>query len=145
MDELLELLFGSGRTPVRRDVWLRLTYDQEGNPALVPVQGEAFTLSQEGSIDRVLISQERFYHCGCSGENQLGGQCGEPECGRTSCIQCFSRCFLCSKPLCLEHTGYVEAREGTRVPLCAVCEDSVRTRLFWSRLTRGLLPPGHPH
>ena len=140
MDELLELLFGQSGTPVRRDLRLHSTRDREGNPRVEALSGEAFLLSPEGSIDRFQLSRESFHACGCTSQVQVGGMCGEPGCGRISCTNCFTRCALCGKPLCLEHVRSIFSPDGARAVLCHMCEDEVRWRSLVSTVTLGLLP-----
>ena len=136
-DELRDLLSGSGAaTPIRRTIRLRITPDENGVQKTEVVDGEAFVLSGEGSVDQVEATQDQFFNCGCfrTPEN-LGGQCATPGCGRTSCQSCFSacRCSRCGKPQCREHTRFLRNSEKV-VPLCVVCEDFVNRRAFWHRL-----------
>ena len=142
-EQLLDLLFGSGSTPIRRSIRLRVTFDENGVQRTEAVDGEAFTLSEQGSVDRVEATQDRFLNCGClRTDENVAGQCATRGCGRTSCAKCFTRCLRCRRPLCLEHARYLEIREEV-ISLCVVCEDIVSRQFFWNRVTRGLLPsPG---
>src|SRR5207247_9064570 len=101
MANLFDLVFGSGGKPFRRDAQLRVTVDADGKPILEAVEGESVTLSPEGSLDRIKVSPDRFYHCGCTATVGIGGKCGEPGCNRISCIKCFGRCLSCSIAFCL--------------------------------------------
>jgi len=125
-------LFGGGHRPVRRDVHVHVTGDDDGHPTAVPTGGEAFLLSPEGSIDRVRLTQ--FYHCGCSTLRPAGGQCGERSCRKISCQVCHSACFGCQLPLCPEHAHYVSDREGYRRPFCWRCYDSLQWQSTLNRV-----------
>lgn len=123
MASFFDILFGSGGSrPVRRDARLRLKLNAKGEPIIEPVEGEAFNLSQEGSIDRVKIEPDRFYHCGCNAEKPLGGKCGEPNCHAASCVECHGKCHSCDLHLCPEHSHSVEEK-GYRIRLCRSCYD----------------------
>lgn len=142
MDEnLLSILFGQTGAPVRRHVELRATYDDEGHPRTEVLGGESFVLSDEGSIDRVELTRDRFYSCGCPTQTEIGGQCGE--CNRISCVKCLRRCSNpnCREPLCIFHVTHVADSNGSTAPLCAVCGDEFRWKALVSRVTLGLLPP----
>ncbi len=141
MPSLFGQLFGKGSKPVRRDAQVRLTFDADGNPILETVDADSVTLARDGSIDRIRFSPDRFYHCGCNAEERMGGQCREPGCQRVSCQRCFGRCTCCRKPICLEHTRYLDDGHPRPVRLCTHCyEASVRTRRV-STVARWLLSP----
>jgi len=142
MADFFDLLFGSGARSIRREAQVRVTVDDEGNPALEPMGGEAVTLSPDGSLDRVVVAPDRFFHCGCSAEGNTapGGRCAEPGCGRVSCPRCFARCHHCGKPLCLIHLHRL-AIDEVELPLCARCHDLLSRRRFWRGLLRGLVAP----
>ena len=141
MDELLAILFGQAGTPVRRDVRLHSTRDQEGDPHVEALGGEAFYLSPEGSIDRLELTLDRFFGgCGCTTNVQVGGMCSEPGCGRISCNRCFTRCSLCLKSLCLECVTRIQTEDGAR-DLCHACADEFQWKSLPARLSLGLLPP----
>jgi len=130
MSNLFETLFGKLTKPVRRDTELRWTVDADGHPTVETVSGESFSLSPEGSIDRVKLTADRFYHCGCNAELPLGGRCGETGCGRISCAQHAGNCNRCSVPVCLEHSRYAATPEGGDIRLCRSCfERKRRTRV----------------
>ena len=144
MDELLELLerlFGQASTPVRRGLKLHLTMNDEGNPSVEVLGGEAIVLSPENSIDRVEISRDRFYGgCGCTTNVEVGGKCKEPGCNLTYCIRCATRCQVCLKSLCLVCVTRIPTEDGAR-DFCHVHADDFR----WNSLIRrtfGLIPPG---
>ncbi len=143
MDELLDLiekLFGQASTPVRRDLKLHVTVDEEGHPSIEALGGEAFVLSPENSIDRVEISRDRFYGgCGCTTNVEVGGKCSEPGCNRIFCIRCATRCIVCLKSLCLVCVARIPTEDGAR-DLCHVCADEFQWQTLVSRVTLGLFP-----
>lgn len=127
MASIFDILFGKGDRPIRRDVQLRITVDEDGNPKIEGVDGMGVRVSPEGSLDRVIIISDRFFHCGCSAEQAPGGRCGMPRCGRVSCQKCEGRCHACSIPICLEHSVF-EGTENVRIRLCHKCRDASKRR-----------------
>lgn len=142
MPDIFDLLFGSGARSIRREAQARLTTDDQGNPTLQPMGGEVVALSPDGSLDRVVIAPDRFFHCGCSAEGNAapGGRCAEPGCARVSCPKCFVRCRECGKPLCLIHLHRL-AVDHVELPLCHRCHGVLSRRHFWRRVLRGLISP----
>lgn len=140
-EELFELLYGrEERTPVRRDLKLHVTMNDEGNPTIEIVGGEAFGLSQPGnSLDRVEISRDRIYSgCRCATTVEFGGQCSL--CNRAVCAICWSRCVLCLSALCPGCLIRIPTKSGEK-DLCPACEDYVRFRSLVHKTTLGWLPP----
>ena len=66
MASLFDLVFGSGGKPFRRDAQFRVTVDADGKSTIETVESESVTLSPEGSLDRIKVLPDRFYHCGCT-------------------------------------------------------------------------------
>lgn len=140
MASWLDEFFGGESRPVRRDVHVHVTGDEDGQPTTVPTGGEAFLLSPEGSIDRVRLT--RFYHCGCSTLKPAGGQCGEPSCHKISCRECHTACFGCQLPLCSEHVHYATDAAGQRRPLCWRCFDALQWHATLGRVWHALIGRG---
>ena len=147
MFEFFERLFGENARPVRRTIAARITADERGEPLLEPTEGETVTLSEDGSIDRVVLQPESFYHCGHSAALiPVGGRCAEPGCRQVSCRECFqrARCDACDKPLCLEHTYQLEDKDGKPVGrFCRRCFDPRARRRLALATARALLSPFH--
>ena len=138
-EELLELLFRQAGTPVRRDLKLHVTMDEEGNPTIEVLGGEAVGLSQEDSIDRLELTRDRFYSgCRCTTNVEVGGRCSL--CDRVVCAVCWSRCVLCLTALCPGCLIRIPTKGGEK-DLCPACEDEVRWKSLVSKTTLGLLPP----
>jgi hypothetical protein len=138
--DVFRILLGRQSRPVRRDAQVRVTYDADGNPIVQPQQAGSFTLSETGSIDRLTVRRDEFYHCGCTRETRIGGQCGEPNCRRISCVRCFTRCDRCRKPLCLEHTRVTEFPGVKGKQWCFRCHDEL-SRLNLARIARQFFLP----
>lgn len=142
MGSIFDTLFGLGNKPVRREVRLRLTVDEDGQPAVETVDGDAVALSPDGSIDRIQIAPDNFYHCGCSSRQPLGGRCGERGCGRVSCAAHAGNCLRCQKPVCLEHSTWLRTSgdEGS-TRLCGQCHEAISRRQRQQKAIRFLLKP----
>ncbi len=141
MLEMFKSLFGLQSKPVRRDAHLRMTVDVDGNPTIETVSEESFSLSVDGSTDRVKVSPDRFYHCGCNADTPVGGQCGEPGCRRISCANCFRRCARCFRPGCLEHSRVLDTGDGGSASLCIHCYDEMSRKKSVRTVAEGLLSP----
>ena len=142
MADIFEVLFGDQQKPVRRDANLRMTVDADGNPIIETVGGQSISLSKAGSIDRVNLLPDRFYHCGCNAEAPMGGQCSEPECRRVSCARCFGRCEgHCRRPLCLEHSVFVEVGRSHPARFCRPCAEAMARKRAIRTVVLGLLNP----
>ena len=141
MNGFFDFFLGSEHKPIRREVNVRVTFDSDGNPTVEPDEGEASLLSEDGSIDTIRYSRDRFFHCGHSTQAVgIGGQC--LECQGIDCVQCFGHCEACSKPLCLEHSVYLESPDLAKpLRLCVNCHEALRQQLFRQRVTRALLRP----
>jgi hypothetical protein len=138
MSDSFDKVFGPDSKPIRRSGLFRATQDSGGKWIIEGVEGEATTLSAEGSIDtgRVLAR----FHCGHFSHEGLGGQCSEPGCENVSCKQCFTRCGLCLKPTCLEHTNPLQIETGV-IHLCCRCHQEVKRKRFWQSAVHLVLRP----
>lgn len=141
-EELLELLFGQhADTPVRRDLRLLITRDSEGRPRVEILEGGTVTLGREESINRLELTQDIFFSCGCPrSQREIGPQC---ECGRISCASCASRCTNpnCRRPLCIFCVTHVAEPEGAAIPFCEACADEVEWKSLVHKASFGLIPP----
>lgn len=140
MNDLFDLLFGSGHTPIKRETTIHVTFDGEGNPQIEPVDGAVMMLSEQGSIDKLKTSRDRFFACGCAVDtSEIGGQCRSGACRKVSCLQHHGRCSVlsCSRPLCLECSLWLE--ENFRI--CRRCYKPAQRQLARQQLTRALLRP----
>jgi len=138
MNNPFEGLFNPGSTPLKRDSHFRIKVDDDGNPVLEPIQGVSIHVSPEGSTDITTVTPDRFYSCGHSATEHLGGRCGEPGCNHTTCQRCFVQCSQCLIPLCTEHTRWYQAEPSVKpVPLCQRCfEKTIRKQIkrkLWNK------------
>ncbi|MBI3835643.1 MAG: hypothetical protein HY287_15055 [Planctomycetes bacterium] len=62
MKDIFDMLFGAGTKPVRRTVRLQFTVDQDGQPVVVPIDGDFVSLSALRSLDNALVGQDSFFH-----------------------------------------------------------------------------------
>lgn len=141
MHRLFDMLFGTGVKPVRRNVQVRMTFDADGQPVPEIVEADIVTLGAQGGIDSGKIATDRFYHCGCNAQQPMGGQCGEPGCRRVSCEKCYGRCGSCLKPLCLEHTRFLDAGGSQPLRLCRACHGKAIRRNRFRAMVKGVISP----
>lgn len=126
--------------PVRRRQRLRWTRDENGDPVELPMEADSIEVGD--SVDSTHIHADHFYHCGCPMEIPPGGKCAEGGCGRISCQRCAGRCARCQKPLCLEHSVYVLADNGTATGrFCRGCDGEIRRARRIRSVSRALLSP----
>lgn len=141
MPNLIDLLFGNDSRPIRRNAQLRITVDSDGNRTIQLEDGQSVALAPDGSLDTIRIAPDSFYHCGCSKRVAIGGQCAEPGCRRVSCRNCFGRCVTCHKPVCLEHSTYLENEQSVSEKMCRWCADLTKRRRRGRSIARLLLHP----
>ncbi len=92
-------------------------------------------LSSEGSVDSDETVRKYFKDCGCDGN--IGGRCYV--CGAVSCISCHGRCNKCQKPICMQHSNFLEKDNGERERLCEPCYDVITRKQWWARTGRFFL------
>ena len=127
-------------TPVQRTVNLSHRPDpQTGQPEIQPVSEELVLHSKTGSVDIVKVTYEGFHHCGCTNAIPIGGRCAI--CGVASCAQCHGRCQVCMKPICLEHSKFLETELGARTRLCRGCYESLKRKRLVKGAVRKVLSP----
>ena len=141
MTNFFDQFFNRNSRPVRRRIRMRLTVDDNGNPCLETIDGETIDLSPDGSIDTTQVVPDRFYHCGCTATQSMGGQCAVPGCVQVSCARCFGRCGSCLLPLCPEHSRVIEMQMNQPIRLCPSCFEETRRRCRRRRIARCLLRP----
>ena len=140
MSRLLEFILNPRSKPVKRNSTVVVTPDPDtGQVCATPVEETVIMLSPEGSIDTVRVVHDRVYHCGCNAQKAMGGRC--IECRMVSCIDCFGRCARCSRPLCLEHSRFVQDRRGVSERLCRRCGERKARQQTAGAVLKGLLLP----
>ena len=138
-EELIELLFGQGRRPLRRGLKLHVAMDDKGTPQIEIAGGETVGLSQEDAIEHIELTRDRFHSgCRCSTNVEVGGQCNL--CDRAVCVACWTRCAMCLTGLCPGCLIRIPTESGSK-DLCPACDDLVRWRSLISKTSLGLLQP----
>ena len=141
MATLSDQFFGTGSRPLRRDAKAKVGQDADGKPITTFLEGQAITLSRDGSIDQLNVVAESFLNCGHPVHDGVGGQCFE--CGNISCRPCFEqhcRCQLCKKPICLSCLNEVSSQDNIH-KLCGQCADALRRKLRLQAVGRFFLRP----
>jgi len=125
--------------PLRREERRQRTRDQDGSTIESAVSQSETSLSPDDSIDEAVLEiVDQFYSCGCLLWNPPGGECAEPNCRRISCQKCFGRCASCQKPLCQQHSKFLDASNPNN-RLCFDCFDELARRQTVRTVTRSLL------
>ena len=123
--------------PIRRKQNCSVTTDPiTGQDRLLGWDQEEHILSDEGSIDSAKMTRVCFLDCGC--EALPAGRCFQ--CGAISCEKCHGRCGVCQKPLCLQHSHFIEGESGP-VRLCGDCADKHARKQLRSKIGRFLTSP----
>jgi len=99
----------------------------------------------DGSVESIYVDEKSNQHCGCFGPP--GGRCSE--CGVISCVKCHRHCggtesstsLGCGKPLCREHSHYLQFGEGNNLPFCKRCYSKLRRKKNWRKVGRFLADP----
>lgn len=118
--------------PIRRKYNYRLTRDPKtGQDRVLAWAQKDNILSDEGSIDTSGMTRTFFLDCGCNGEP--AGQCFE--CGAIECENCSGRCARCQKPICLQHSHFIDGESGP-VRLCGDCADKHARKQLRSKIGR---------
>lgn len=139
MNSFFDLFFGPGHTSIREQMDVHITLDGDGHPTIEPLDGEAVSLSEQGSIKKVSVSRDRFFACGCAVEtSKIGGVCRNEACRKISCSTCHGRCSApsCSRPLCRECSVFLED-----VRLCPRCYKPIQRQLARQKIKQALLSP----
>ena len=132
---LLEFLFGSDTTPIKRIVDVLFT---EGRDDFEILSGEHWSLAENGSVDCVRVSQQRFYpscKCAVDARHPLGGVCSY--CHQAVCLIHHTHCRDCSTSVCCLHSKHI-ADSNMRVCLsCAEWQAPKQIALQIVRLLKG--------
>lgn len=122
--------------PLRRKNKRQVTYDPNAKQDREwHLEQSQDVLSAEGSVDTDEIVRKIFKDCGCDGE--IGGRCFD--CGAVSCISCHGRCNKCQKPICLQHSTFVDKEDGNKERLCNTCHDILIRKRGWDKVGRFFL------
>ena len=122
--------------PYRRKKKCEVTYDPiTGQDRILELTQEEHFQSDQGSVDSESLSRKYIRDCGCDGP--VGGRCYE--CGAISCTSCHGRCHSCQKPICLEHSNFLQAKGKESIRLCRCCYGSITRKQRLARVGRFFL------
>jgi len=122
--------------PLRRKNKRQVTYDPDtGQNREWKLEQTKHTRADNGSVDTDEIVRTSFKDCGCDGK--IGGICYV--CGAVSCISCHGRCNKCQKPICLQHSNFLEKKDGEKERLCGTCYDVITRKRGWAKVGRFFL------
>lgn len=122
--------------PLRRKKKYEVTQDPTtGKDRILNLTEEEDTLSDQGSVDSAGLHRKYFLDCGC--DSGTGGRCYE--CGAISCTSCHGRCHSCQKPICLEHSNFLQAKGKESIRLCRCCYGSITRKQRLARVGRFFL------
>ena len=107
--------------PLRRKQTTQVTADPvTGRDRVLGWTQEQDVLSDQGSVDSAALQRTFFLDCGCS--KPAHGRCFE--CGAISCELHHGICHGCQKPICMQHSRFLETEQG-QVRLCVSCHDKI--------------------
>lgn len=100
-------------------------------------KGEHHKLTDDGCVESFYTDEKSHCACGCFA--LPGGRCAEVGCGRISCIRCHQHCggsdnqttAGCGKPICREHSNYLQLPEGRTIPFCRQCYSRLVRKQRW--------------
>lgn len=119
--------------PIRRKENVQVTDNPTtGQDQVLEFMQEEDVLSHQGSIDSSNLHRKFFRDCGCDGP--IGGRCFE--CSAISCVACHGRCQNCQKPICMQHSNFLEKDDGEKERLCGTCYDAIIRRQGWAKVFR---------
>ena len=117
--------------PLRRKNKRHVTYDPDTDKDREwQLEQNQDVLSSEGSVDSDETVRKYFKDCGCDGD--IGGRCYV--CGAVSCISCHGRCNKCKKPICMQHSNFLEKENGEKERLCGTCHDVFIRKQGWAKI-----------
>ncbi len=121
--------------PLRRKHTTQVTTDPvTGKDRVLGWSQEEHVLSDKGSVDSSAMERTFFLDCGCEG--QAAGRCFE--CGAISCKTCHGHCQACRKPICMQHSRFLQSEEGA-VRLCGSCFDRISRKQTRAKIGRFVL------
>lgn len=138
MSNSFDELFDPASRAIRRRAQFHAFWDAEGKLVYQSLEGEATTLSPEGSIDTAAVLGQ--LHCGHFADEGVGGKCREPRCPNLSCKKCYTRCSQCFKGLCLEHLHQMEVQNALLL-LCDRCYDTLKRKRRLQSIVACLMGP----
>ena len=123
--------------PLRRKKFIHVTDDPRTGQERTLEETHENDYLRNGSVDTVGKVKKHFRDCGCNGA--IGGRCAEDGCAAIVCEKCFGHCQECAKPLCTEHSWFIETATHGRIRLCRHCRDKLVRTHRWNKVARFLL------
>ena len=121
--------------PLRRKKQYQVTHDPvTGQDRILNFTEEEDILSDQGSVDSAGYQRKYFLDCGCDAE--IGGRCFD--CGAISCKTHYGHCQGCQKPICMQHSSFIES-DGQRIRLCGRCYNTVTRKQKLAKVSRFFL------
>ena len=135
---------------LRKECFRRISRNPEtGNIDDLGGKNDYHRLSEEDNcLESYHVDEDSSCDCGCFAPP--GGRCGEPGCGRISCVKCHRHCGGsenqvpegCGKPICREHAFYLQSPDGSHtVPFCRRCHGQLVRKERWVTVGRILSLP----
>ena len=122
--------------PLRQNGACKVTTDPiTGQDRILDWNQDEHILSDQGSVNSMAVERIFFLDCKCRGE--AAGQCFE--CGAISCNTCHGRCQVCQKPICLQHSHFLEGDNQEPIRLCGSCHDKISRKQTRTKVGRFLL------
>jgi hypothetical protein len=119
--------------PLRRKNIRQVTYDPDtGQDREWQLKQRLDVLSSEGCVDTTGTVRNHFKDCGCNDE--IGGRCYV--CGAVSCTSCHGRCNKCKKPICMQHSNFLEKENAEKERLCESCYDAITRKQKFAKVGR---------
>lgn len=122
--------------PLRRKQTCQVTQNPAtGQDRILGWTQEEDILSDQGSIDSVNLQKQFFLDCGCS--RPAHGRCYE--CGAISCEVHHGICQKCQKPICMQHSHFLDMGGQEGIRLCSRCFDRLSRKRTRAKIGRFFL------
>ncbi len=122
--------------PIRQNEARKVTPDRiTGQDRILDRRQKKHIRSDQGSVNSMDVEWVFFLDCECKGE--AAGRCFE--CGAISCETCHGRCHACRKPICMQHSHFLETDDQEPIRLCGRCHDKISRKQTRAKIGRFFL------
>lgn len=118
--------------PLRRKKKLHVTEGRDGGDRILNSMQRDDVLSDERSIDSLYLERTSFLDCGCNAEP--AGRCFD--CSAISCRVHHGICASCQKPICMEHSRFIETKNHESIRLCRQCYEKTQRKQIRKKVGR---------